>query len=194
MPELLRQGQELLGLLVLLVVPIFVAMDPLGTLPLILAWTSDLTPAERDSQLLTAVVLRLLDGLGLGVPDFLVAGGLVLLVLAAEMAGHNEDVRPTRTYHSRLGPTPCPAATSFLGGARAGMITSSAVSTGTSIPSSGPRLRRPEREWSNLPSGHRLTSAGYPPATVVPRSRRPRRTRVGGPPCFHWLTTASRTI
>ena len=78
-----------------LVVPIFVAMDPIGALPLVLAWTAGLNPSERDRQLRDALVTALSLGLvfiiggrwllavlGVSVPDFLVAGGLVLLVLA----------------------------------------------------------------------------------------------------------------
>src|SRR4051794_12581962 len=93
--DLMSQGRDLLGLLVALVVPIFVAMDPLGALPLIVAWTGGLEPVERRRQLrdglLTALALGLLfivagawllDVLGVTVPDFLIAGGLILLVLA----------------------------------------------------------------------------------------------------------------
>lgn len=77
------------------VVPIFVAMDPIGALPLIFAWTAGLDDAERDRQLrdalLTALALGLvfviggrwlLGLLGVQISDFLVAGGLVLLALA----------------------------------------------------------------------------------------------------------------
>ncbi len=76
-------------------VPVFVAMDPVGALPLVVAWTSGLPAAERDCQLrdalLTALVLGLLflvagrwllAALGVDVPDFLIAGGVVLLALA----------------------------------------------------------------------------------------------------------------
>lgn len=76
-------------------VPVFVAMDPVGALPLVVAWTSALPAAERDRQLrdalLTALVLGLLflvagrlllAALGVGVPDFQIAGGVVLLALA----------------------------------------------------------------------------------------------------------------
>jgi multiple antibiotic resistance protein len=93
--ELLSQGRDLLGLIVALVVPIFVAMDPLGALPLIVAWTGNLERPERNRQLrdalVTALLLgllfilggaRLLDALGVTVADFLMAGGLILLVLA----------------------------------------------------------------------------------------------------------------
>ncbi len=88
-------------------VPIFVAMDPVGALPLIVAWTSGLTRQERERQLrdalLTALALGvafllggrwLLGVLHVGVPDFLVAGGLVLLALAVSDivggGGHEE--------------------------------------------------------------------------------------------------------
>jgi multiple antibiotic resistance protein len=77
------------------VVPIFVAMDPVGALPLIFAWTSGLDDAERERQLrdalLTALALGLvfvlgghwlLGILGVEIPDFLIAGGVVLLALA----------------------------------------------------------------------------------------------------------------
>src|SRR3981081_814016 len=84
-----------LGVALRVVVPIFVAMDPIGGLPLVFAWTANLASRERDRQLrdalFTALVLGmifilggrwLLGVLGVGVPDFLVAGGLVLLALA----------------------------------------------------------------------------------------------------------------
>lgn len=86
---------QLLNTALAVLVPIFVAMDPIGALPLVVAWSGDLTPADRDRQfrdaLLTALALGLLfavggqwllRALGVGVPDFLVAGGLVLLALA----------------------------------------------------------------------------------------------------------------
>src|SRR5579883_1487039 len=76
-------------------VPIFVAMDPVGTLPLVVAWTSQLSACERERQLRDALITALAIGvlflvagqwllaiLGIQVGDFLIAGGLVLLVLA----------------------------------------------------------------------------------------------------------------
>ena len=95
MADLPTGFRDLLGLFLGLVVPIFVAMDPLGALPLILAWTANLEAVERRRQLrdalVTALVLGLLfivagswllEVLGVTVSDFLIAGGLVLLVLA----------------------------------------------------------------------------------------------------------------
>jgi len=86
---------EALGTMIRVIVPIFVAMDPVGALPLVFAWTANLPGPERDRQLrdglITALALGLvfllggrwlLAVLGVGIPDFLVAGGLVLLALA----------------------------------------------------------------------------------------------------------------
>ena len=76
-------------------VPVFVAMDPVGTVPLIVSWTSDLSRQERNRQLRAALLTALAVGmlflvggkwllavLGVDVNDFLIAGGLILLVLA----------------------------------------------------------------------------------------------------------------
>ncbi len=76
-------------------VPLFVAMDPVGAVPLVVAWMVEMPPVERSRQLrdalMTAVAVGLvflvagnwlLDILGVRVSDFLIAGGLVLLVLA----------------------------------------------------------------------------------------------------------------
>ena len=100
---------DVLGTLVGMVVPVFVAMDPVGALPLVVAWTGDLAPAERDRQLrdglLTALAVGLvfviggrwlLSTLGVGVADFLVAGGLVLLVLAVSDLVVGGDMGPSR--------------------------------------------------------------------------------------------------
>ena len=55
---------DVLGTLVGVFVPVFVAMDPVDALPLVVAWTGDLTPTERERQLrdglLTALALGLL--------------------------------------------------------------------------------------------------------------------------------------
>lgn len=76
-------------------VPLFVAMDPLGSLPFLVTLLSPMTPARRKRvihvALLTGLVLGLLFlGLGSGillllrieVAHFLVAGGVVLLAMA----------------------------------------------------------------------------------------------------------------
>ncbi len=76
-------------------IPLFVATDPVGVLPLILVLTQEASPTERTKTLRYALFTAL--GLGLGfivvgkaiflalgitVADFLVAGGLILLILA----------------------------------------------------------------------------------------------------------------
>jgi multiple antibiotic resistance protein len=99
-----------LNLAVRVIVPIFVAMDPIGALPLIFAWTASLDDAERDRQLRDALVTALVLGLifvlggrwllgllGVEVSDFLVAGGLVLLLLAISdlVMGGGHEARGT---------------------------------------------------------------------------------------------------
>lgn len=78
-------------------VPLFVAMDAVGTLPILLPLTQEMRPKERGRVVRMAMFTAL--GLGLGfmaigkgiflflgieVADFLVAGGLILLVLAVK--------------------------------------------------------------------------------------------------------------
>lgn len=76
-------------------IPLFIAVDAIGVLPFILSLTQDMDPAERPRTIryamLTAFALGLVfiaigQGLflvlGFAVGDFLIAGGLVLLVLA----------------------------------------------------------------------------------------------------------------
>ncbi len=78
-------------------VPLFVAMDAVGTLPILLPLTQDMRPGERRKVVRLAMLTAL--GLGLGfvaigkgiflflgieVADFLVAGGLILLILAVK--------------------------------------------------------------------------------------------------------------
>ena len=99
-----------LNLAVRVIVPIFVAMDPISALPLVFAWTASLDDAERDRQLRDALVTALVLGLifvlggrwllgllGVEVSDFLVAGGLVLLLLAVSdlVMGGGHEARGT---------------------------------------------------------------------------------------------------
>ncbi|HEX73708.1 MAG TPA: MarC family protein [Dehalococcoidia bacterium] len=76
-------------------IPLFIAIDAIGILPFILSLTQDMNPAERPRTIryamLTAFALGLVfigigKGiffvLGIAIGDFLVAGGLILLVLA----------------------------------------------------------------------------------------------------------------
>ncbi len=104
----LTGAREVASLFVAVFVPVFVAMDPLGTVPLVLGWTRHLAPMERARQLraglITALTLgfifllggnRLLTLLDITVGDFLIAGGIVLLVLAVSdlVAGGGHEGR-----------------------------------------------------------------------------------------------------
>jgi multiple antibiotic resistance protein len=79
-----------------------------GVLPLIVARTRELAPAERERQLRDGLLIALalgllfviggrwlLSTLGVGVADFLVAGGLVLLALAVSdlVVGGSHEAR-----------------------------------------------------------------------------------------------------
>jgi multiple antibiotic resistance protein len=78
-------------------VPLFVAMDAIGVLPILIPLTQEMKARERSRTVLLAVITAL--GLGLGfvaigkgiflflgieVSDFLIAGGLILFLLAAK--------------------------------------------------------------------------------------------------------------
>jgi multiple antibiotic resistance protein len=78
-------------------VPLFVAMDAIGVLPILVPLTQDMKAKERSRTVRLAVITAL--GLGLGfvaigkgiflflgieISDFLVAGGLILFLLAAK--------------------------------------------------------------------------------------------------------------
>jgi len=78
-------------------VPLFVAMDAIGVLPILISVTSDMKAPERKKTILYAVLTALILGLGfvgigkgififlgIDVADFLVAGGLILFLLAAK--------------------------------------------------------------------------------------------------------------
>lgn len=79
----------------LVFVPLFVAMDPIGLLPFWVSLTRDMAGAQRSRVSRTALITGLAVGLaflglgrglfsvlGITVSDFLVAGGLILLVLS----------------------------------------------------------------------------------------------------------------
>ena len=83
-------------LLLLALIPLFVAIDPIGLIPLFLGMTEGIDHARRKSisyqALATAAVVLIgfmflgkltFRVLGIGVGDFKIAGGLILLVLAS---------------------------------------------------------------------------------------------------------------
>ncbi len=76
-------------------IPLFVAMDSIGNLPILIALTRDMTASQRSGAVRTATLTALALGLGfivigkaifqflgIEVADFLVAGGIILLVLS----------------------------------------------------------------------------------------------------------------
>lgn len=78
-------------------VPLFVAMDAIGVLPILVPLTQDMKVKERGRTVRLAVITALVLGLGfvaigkgiflflgIEVSDFLVAGGLILFLLAAK--------------------------------------------------------------------------------------------------------------
>ena len=78
-------------------VPLFVAMDAVGVLPILISVTRDMQAKERRKTILYAALTALILGLafvavgkgifvflGIDVADFLVAGGLILFLLAAK--------------------------------------------------------------------------------------------------------------
>ena len=89
---------------------LFVAIDPLGLLPVFLALTAGAGAAERRRIALRGTLIgggvllafallgdRLLGLLGIGLPAFRVAGGLMLLVIAFEMVFERRSERRTRS-------------------------------------------------------------------------------------------------
>ena len=91
-------------------IPLFVAMDAIGSLPFLLALTQEMGPRERTKVVRYAMLTALLLGLGfvaigkgvfsvlgIEVADFLVAGGLILLILSVKelVAGKMLESQPS---------------------------------------------------------------------------------------------------
>ena len=103
--------------LALAFLPLFVAVDVVGLLPIYLGWTASLSEVERRpvalEATLTATVVgvsfllagdAILTVLGITVGDLQVAGGLLLLVFAIHGLVHPEQ--PLRQPTERLGVMP----------------------------------------------------------------------------------------
>lgn len=82
---------------VLAFIPLFVAMDPVGLVPVYLSMASNVAPEERNTVVMQAVSTAFLVGIGffflgrllftaLGITeaDFQIAGGLILLAVAGQ--------------------------------------------------------------------------------------------------------------
>jgi len=96
---------EILKDLPLTFIPLFVAMDPFGMLPIFTSLTKDMTVEEKKSVIrfstITALIVSVAFAfigeaifkiLGITVDDFKIAGGILLLVLAIiELVGRSEE-------------------------------------------------------------------------------------------------------
>jgi len=101
-------------------VPLFVAMDAVGSLPFVLALTQDMRPALRRRTVHYAMITAFALGLGfigigkgvfsllgISVADFLVAGGLILLILAVNYLVRGRMVEaPTEMERETIGVVP----------------------------------------------------------------------------------------
>lgn len=87
-------------------ITLFVALDPPGLVPIFLALTASFTAAEKKTTafqsvliafcILTAAALGgrvLLEALGISIPAFRIAGGLLLFYIAAEMVFDRREKR-----------------------------------------------------------------------------------------------------
>ena len=87
-------------------IPIFLAIDIIGTVPIFLGLTETLTPKQKNKLLtdsiVTATVLAIvfgflgkliLRGLGITINDFRIAGGVLLFILSVYllMPGRSKD-------------------------------------------------------------------------------------------------------
>lgn len=88
---------EFLGPLLLASLPLFVAIDPIAAVPFVVSLTENSTARERSRTVALAMFTALILGLsflavgkgvflalGIKVADFLIAGGLLLLLLSAK--------------------------------------------------------------------------------------------------------------
>ncbi len=89
---------------------LFVAVDPPGLAPVFLSLTAMLTAAQRKSVAYRSVVIafsilamsalfgkEFLQGLGIGIPAFRIAGGLLLFSIAVEMVFERRDQRRSQS-------------------------------------------------------------------------------------------------
>lgn len=93
----------------------FVALDPPGLAPLFVALTTHMKPAERKATAYRATLIAfcilagsalcgepLLRALGIGIPAFRIAGGLLLFWIAVEMVFERREERKTQSAENNL--------------------------------------------------------------------------------------------
>jgi|GEM_PF-4089390 len=96
---------EILTPFLLSLIPIFVAVDPLGMLPIYVAMTEGLDRQERKKvigqSILTAFLITIgfiflgtavFAALGILVEDFLIAGGILLLIIAVILVAMHHNL------------------------------------------------------------------------------------------------------
>ncbi|MBY0354644.1 MAG: MarC family protein [Rickettsiales bacterium] len=94
---------------------LFVAVDPPGLAPIFLALTASMSPPMRRHTAWRAVMIafcillaaalggqRLLHALGVGIPAFRIAGGLLLFYIAAEMVFERRAPRKAHSAESTV--------------------------------------------------------------------------------------------
>ncbi|MGO8704964.1 MAG: MarC family protein [Candidatus Brocadiia bacterium] len=100
--------------------PMFVSMDPVGLIPFFVAFTSGTAASKRQRVIIhsvaTALIVALaflfagravLKWLGVGIPDFLVAGGALLFVLAlADLLAADKPSQTLSSTDETLGVVP----------------------------------------------------------------------------------------
>ncbi|UBF29224.1 MarC family protein [Kovacikia minuta CCNUW1] len=101
-------------------VTLFVIIDPIGLVPLFLAMTKQETSQNRSRIILRGVIISgiillsfivlgqfLLDELGISLPAFMIAGGIILLIIGLKMVLEDEPEKQLMTTQ----PSPDEAAT-----------------------------------------------------------------------------------
>jgi multiple antibiotic resistance protein len=94
---------------------LFVAIDPPGLAPVFVALTVHMNALERRATALRGVIIAfcilaaaamggkaLLEALGVGIPAFRIAGGLLLFAIAAEMIFERRQERKTETAEKAI--------------------------------------------------------------------------------------------
>lgn len=113
-------------------VTLFVVIDPVGLAPLFIALTRGMSPAQRRSVAWRSIAIAfsllalfgfagdtLLGAVGIGIPAFRIAGGLLLFLTAVEMLFEKRQPRREKTMHEAEAlpdPTVFPLATPLIAG------------------------------------------------------------------------------
>jgi multiple antibiotic resistance protein len=98
-------------------IPLFVAIDIIGTAPIFLGYTQDISHAERKKLIIEAIVAAfvvaniflvggklVLEFLGITIDDFRIAGGIILLIISVSDIMSSSEVR--RNPGANLGVVP----------------------------------------------------------------------------------------